>query len=294
MSQINLNKAAIERLKFIEMTLRFRGWISRADITKKFDISLPAATRDFRKYREICPHNTNFNEVEKRYEINIDGFSPKFPIGFSESIGFIRNSVNSQTIGFSENDSIQSPPRLCEPDLENLLKITRSILGECIIEAEYFSVNNGLSKKRLSPHSLVDNGLRWHARAYDFEKKRFADFVLTRFQHIEETSENTPYNFSRVYDNQWNRVVRLELVPHPNKNNVNCPETLEYDYNMGDGQKIVEVRAAVAGYWLRRWNIDCSKEHSLVGKEYQLWLKNSETLYDVSNAFLAPGYNSVE
>ncbi|MDA8499079.1 WYL domain-containing protein [Citrobacter sp. Igbk 17] len=292
MSEQSLNKAILERMKFIEMTLRFRGSVSRSDLSKKFDISLPAATRDFRKYKDFCPENTIFNEVEKRYEINESEFVPKFAISFNEAMGFIRNSLNSKIIGFSEYDSIQSPPRLCEPDLDILLKITRAILGMRIVNAEYFSVENGFSKKKLAPHSLIDNGLRWHIRAYDYDKGRFADFVLTRFKNVEETNEKVSASKSRSYDNQWNRIVRLELVPHPNKNNVNCPETLEYDFNMKDEMKVVEVRAAVAGYWLRRWNIDCSNDHSLQGKEYQLWLKNSAALYDVSNAFLAPGYKN--
>lgn len=293
MEDKKFNKNLEERLKFIEMTLRFRGWTSRSDLTQKFDISLPAATRDFREYRDLCPNNLNFNEVEKHYEINKDQFSPHFHITFSEALGFIRNSKNSKIIGLSEFDSIQSPPRLAEPNLEILLKITRAILGKTILETEYFSVDNGFSRKKIAPHSLVDNGLRWHVRAYDYEKCRFADFVLTRFQNVHETNMKVNINESRVHDNQWNRFVRLELVPHPNINNVNCPETLLYDYNMENKVKIVEVRAAVAGYWLRLWNIDCSPDHSLEGKEYHLWLRNSVALYDVSSVFLAPGYKKL-
>jgi len=292
MDEKKFNKNLEDRLKFIEMTLRFRGWSSRSDLTKKFDISLPAATRDFREYRDLCPENTVFNEIEKHYEINKDKFTPNFLISFTEAIGFIRNSTNSKTIGLSAFDAIQSPPRLSEPNLDDFLKVTRAILGNTIIETEYFSVDNGFSKKRLAPHALVDNGLRWHLRAYDYEKCRFADFVLTRFKNVQETNMKVQKKESRTDDSQWNRVVRLELVPHPDPNNVHCPETLIYDFNMENGVKIIEVRAAVAGYWLRRWNIDCSPDHSLKGKEYHLWLRNSIALYDVSNVHLAPGYKS--
>ena len=165
-------------------------------------------------------------------------------------------------------------------------------MGNTIIETEYFSVDNGFSKKKLAPHSLIDNGLRWHVRAYDYEKCRFADFVLTRFKNVQETKIKVEKNESRSQDSQWNRLVRLELVPHPNPKNVQCPETLMYDYNMEDGVKVVEVRAAVAGYWLRLWNIDCSTDHSLIGKEFHLWLRNSVALYDVNSVFLAPGYKN--
>lgn len=53
----------------------------------------------------------------------------------------------------------------------------------------------------------------------------------------------------------------------------------------------VNVRAAVAGYVLRRWNVDCSETHELVGAEYHLWLHNRQTLYGVENLVIAPGYD---
>jgi len=52
----------------------------------------------------------------------------------------------------------------------------------------------------------------------------------------------------------------------------------------------VNVRAAVAGYVLRRWNVDCSEDHSMEGPEYHLWLKNRQALYGVENLVIAPGY----
>lgn len=58
-----------------------------------------------------------------------------------------------------------------------------------------------------------------------------------------------------------------------------------------DKQLNINVRAAVAGYLLRRWNIDCSENHSLKGNEYHLWLKNYPALYGVENLVIAPGYN---
>ncbi|SMG64447.1 conserved hypothetical protein, partial [methanotrophic bacterial endosymbiont of Bathymodiolus sp.] len=52
----------------------------------------------------------------------------------------------------------------------------------------------------------------------------------------------------------------------------------------------LQVRAAVAGYVLRRWNIDCSEQHLLTGVENHLWLQNRQTLYGVENLVIAPGY----
>jgi len=62
------------------------------------------------------------------------------------------------------------------------------------------------------------------------------------------------------------------------------------DYAMKDGVLKVNVRAAAAGYVLRRWNVDCTENHSLEGAEYHLWFKNCQALYGVENLVIAPGY----
>lgn len=55
-------------------------------------------------------------------------------------------------------------------------------------------------------------------------------------------------------------MVELELVPHPR---LARPEIIRMDYGMNDGSIRMRVRAAVAGYMLLRWSVDCSPDHSL-------------------------------
>ena len=83
-----------------------------------------------------------------------------------------------------------------------------------------------------------------------------------------------------------NTIISLELVPHPN---LKHQEAIALDYAMTDGLKTIQVRAAMAGYLLRLWNVNCSADHHLTGAEYQLWLRNSECLAVAHNARLAPG-----
>jgi hypothetical protein len=64
------------------------------------------------------------------------------------------------------------------------------------------------------------------------------------------------------------------------------------DYQMKEGQVKLEVRAAIVGYLLQQWNVDCSKEASLSCFQYQLALANPATLYGVDNLLLAPGYEA--
>ena len=88
-------------------------------------------------------------------------------------------------------------------------------------------------------------------------------------------------------DIQWSRVVSMEMVPHPA---LERPEIVVRDFCMTDGSLIENVPAAIAGYVLQQWSVDCSLDHSLDCRQYRLWLKDPLVLYGVTNAVLAPGY----
>jgi len=104
---------------------------------------------------------------------------------------------------------------------------------------------------------------------------------------VEESSIGEPETADK--DDQWNRIVDLELVPHPAQER---PQIIERDYGMSGGVLRARVRAANAGYVLRQWIVDCSADHSLEGPEYRLWLRDPLVLYGVESAKLAPGYRA--
>ena len=59
---------------------------------------------------------------------------------------------------------------------------------------------------------------------------------------------------------------------------------------MDNQQLLIEERAAMAGYLLRRWNVDCTKQGTLKGAEFQLWFTNRFTLDNVQSLAITPGY----
>ena len=91
------------------------------------------------------------------------------------------------------------------------------------------------------------------------------------------------------HDVQWTRIVELDFVPHPDQPR---PEVTLMDFEMPGGALRLKQRAALAGYTLRKWSVDCSPDHSLRGPEYRLWLKDHLALYGVETAILAPGYTT--
>ena len=174
------------------------------------------------------------------------------------------------------------------PDIDVLAPLSRAINLRQAVRICYSSFSSGKQEREIVPFALADNGLRWHARAFDRLRQRFLDLVLTRIHWIQALPQSPiePHELGH-HDLDWGRILELELVPHPKEAH---PEVIAMDYPMANGVLKVRVRAALASYLLRQWLVDCSLDHSLTEPEYRLWLRNTPILYGVSAAHLAPGY----
>lgn len=79
--------------------------------------------------------------------------------------------------------------------------------------------------------------------------KWFDDFVLTRIAKAQELDGKAEERELLGADEQWARIVDLEIVPHPG---VTQPKAIEADYGMDGGVLKIKTRAALVGYVLRR------------------------------------------
>lgn len=284
----NLSQSQRERLAFIEFRLYFLGEVRRQDLFQRFGIAPAVATRDFAQYKEIFSDNIAFDNKTKSYVIGVN-FSPAFNhvpervlTALSQGFGDGVNPVGGALL------LCELPLALNRPAMAILAPVTRAIHQQKAIKLQYQSHSSGMSEREIVPFALVNDGLRWHVRAFDRKRQDFIDFVITRMDATSVIEDNMPQkNELSSADIQWNRIVELDLVPHPNQEH---PEIIESDYGMTEGVLHIKVRAAIAGYVLRQWIVDCSPKHGLKGKEYRLWLKNHLALYGVANAMLAPGY----
>ena len=277
-----------DRLAFIELRLRFIGEIRRQDLASRFGIKSAAATRDLALYKELAPDNIIYDSKSKTY-ITGSAFHPAFEFPPERVLSWL-----SQGFGDGQPGRLKSwiasdlPARITLPDLNTLACVTRAIHQRNALKIQYHSITSGQSERVIIPFALLDNGQRWHVRAYDRQSGEFRDFVITRIRHPAAFQDARIESHERSdQDIQWTRIVELEIVPHPNQPR---PEITEMDYGMVDGSLKLKLRAATAAYLLRQWNVDCSPDHCLRGHEHRLWLKDHLALYGVKNALLAPGY----
>ena len=285
----SLSHTQRERLAYIDFRLYFIGEIGRPDLTSRFGVAPAGATRDLALYREVAPQNIEFDGSNKIYRIG-KSFVPVFEhapqrVLSALSLGF-GDGVNGDSQPLLP---CESPAALSSPCMDVLAPICRAIHAKRPVAIRYYSVSSGESERVIVPFALVDSGLRWHVRAFDRKTEEFRDFVITRIE-APRTLDEAPKVGERPDDDiQWTRIVEIELVPHPDQPR---PEITARDYGFTGGVLALKLRAATAGYMLRRWSVDCSPDHRLRAPEYRLWLKDHLALYGVKNALLAPGYRS--
>ena len=283
----DLPAAQRARLAYIEFRLWFYGEVARKHVLDRFEVATAAGTRDMALYKELAPGNVRYERKQYRYQ---SGFVPLFAHNVDRVLAAL-------TSGFGAGEPLTTdtplphavPPRLNQPALDVLATVTRAMHGQRALRLTYHSMKKGPGAREILPHALVDSGLRWHVRAYDRSRGHFRDLVLTRMEGVTDAADAAPPAAHELAsaDAQWQRQVPINLVPHPAHAQ---PATIERDFGMQQGRLRVTLRAAIAGYVLRQWQVDCSADAHLRGPEYRLWLANRQALDGVASAVLAPGW----
>ena len=285
-----LSQTQRERLAYIEFRLYFLGEVGRADLMRRFGIAPAVATRDFALYKKLFADNIAFDNVTKTYVVG-ERFAPAFQhvtdrvlTALSEGFGDGVNPVVGSLV------PCETPVALNRLRIDVLAPVTRAIHLGRAVGLKYVSRTSGSTTREIVPFALATDGLRWHVRAFCRKHREFRDFVISRMDDTHVIpSDNVQKHETSAADIQWNRIVELDLVPHPDRQ---YPEITAKDFGMTDGALHLELRAAMAGYVLRQWHVDCTPDHRLQDDAFRLWLRNPLALYGVSSASFAPGYEA--
>lgn len=292
----SLNKltyAQRERLEFIDFCLQYFGDIARNDLIQHFQTGPASCSRDFTQYKALAPNNLELRHEDKRY-YRTATFKPVF-IHDSKIV------LNRLLQGFG--DSIVTavlPSEFCaealvhiQPDSELLASFTRAIHQQQPLKATYYSLSSGLSQREFIPHSLVNNGQRWHVRGFDRKKQEFRDFVCSRFTELQpidylQPAASVQQHELKTADTLWSTWLELIVIPHPAQVH---PQAIALDFAMpnadGKYQLTIKLRAAMADYWLRYWQVDCGVTPT-AHPAHQLYLLNQHEITQQASLVLAP------
>ena len=275
-----------ERLRFIDRCLHYFGQIARADLLQTFQTGLASGTRDLALYRELAPHNMTLRHDTKVY-YRTATFTPLFEhdpnliLGELSSGTWAELSMGPRLAGIC----LDAAPSIIPTDAI-LAPLLLAISQRQAISCDYISLSSGRQPRELIPHTLVNNGRRWHVRAFDRRSQSFRDFVLTRFTRVQPLAQPTAEYEQATHDMSWQHILPLTLMPHPK---LPYPEAIALDYGMQQERLNLEVREALLGYVMQQWLVDCSADYRLNPAQYPLALADHQQLNAITNKALLPG-----
>ncbi len=270
-------KTQSERLFYLEFLAIFIGRVSRKDLQGRFGISEAAATKDLSLYNELAPNVLAYNIHKKTYLFASDESlyythnieQSLYSLCGERAISF--DSKHAERLPSWVNLSIQSPL-----NLKLVSGITRCMYQNLSMNVEYSSLSSGYSSKILSPLSLLNDGSRWHVRCFDHHKEEYRNYNLERFISVE--MDNSP-SVSSANDDSWNNEVLIQLNVHPKAKH---PESILRDYTTTKNGLIeVRLKICTVGFFLRRWNVDCTDNADGNPHLQQLALHNKTKLKNI-------------
>lgn len=247
----------IRQMQFIEVVMQWEGQLTNRRLQEYFDLSRPTARDRIRQYQEKHPDNRFEYDASIKRFLPGKHFQPQLTQGsLSEYLIFFGESLTGpfadQANILPYIETLQPPVRNIDPHL--VRKIIEACKKQWRLDCDYFSVTSGKVEGRIiSPHTLINDGLRWHVRAYCEKSRGYRDLVLSRFQG--EPSLESPAEYTRAQDDDWNAMVNIVLTPD-SRLSAARQHCIELDYCMTDGQLQIPCRGAMVKYLLQRLRVD--------------------------------------
>ena len=240
---------AYRKFQFIEVILQWEGELTTNSLQNYFHIaSRTTASGLITKYRNDFPENLLPYDPKVKSHQPSRRFKPYYTQGnLEEYLSFFGESPNHPYL-----DLIPAPIRNINTEL--VRQIIQACRQQKRLDIEYYSLSSGDFEGRIiSPHTLVNDGIRWHVRAYCEKNQAYRDFVLSRFMGTPEEEGNA--QFTAEYDQDWNTWLTVILQPDPRLSQ-ESQRAIELDYLMENGKKAIPCRAALVKYLLQKLRVD--------------------------------------
>lgn len=267
------------RLEFIDYRLRWDGQINRSNLTDFFGISVPQASLDLTEYTKLAPENLEYDTRARVYRAT-SSFKSAFAASSLERYldDLLRVAIQPEVpygsfLGW--HSPVAAVPRLWRRlDAEVVGEMLRAIRECGSVQVTYQSMSDPEGgERKLTPHALVHDGYRWHARAYCHKRKEFRDFLLSRIVRAQSAG---PDQARSGMDTAWNRMVEVIIIAHPDLRPAQR-RLIESDYAMVDGEVHLECRQALLHYLLFQLNLT-DAQAAQAPEALQLALKNRDEI----------------
>lgn len=269
------------RLEFIDYRLRWDGQINRSDLTAFFGISVPQASLDLSEYTKCAKGNLEYDTSTKVYRTS-SSFKPVFASSSLERYleDLLRITVNPDAsygsfLGWHPAVAVVPRPwrRL---DTAITIDVVMAIRQSLALSIRYQSFSSSSPLLRtVTPHAMVNDGFRWHVRAYCHKNADFRDFLLSRILEVSGSQKDQERGHE---DHAWNHIVKLVLAPHRQLKAAHRA-VIELDYGMRGGECVLECRQALMFYVLQQLGL-LNEDKKKSAEAQQITLKNRRELLD--------------
>ena len=249
-----------KRLEFIEFRAFWQGTVNRSDLSSEFGISVPQASADIGAYQKLAPGNLVYDSSKKRY-VSGPEFEPRLIVPSAEQYLAQLSSAEPADgvverdglFRFPPIDAMPVPARNVKPlVLRSMLRAIQDGMSQEILYQSMSPKNPEPSWRRITPHSLASDGIRWHVRAYCHVDLKFKDFLLSRCQDVRG---NGPLGATPEMDVHWKERFDVVLQPNPLLS-PSQQEAIAQDYLMSDGRLILSMRRALLFYLNKHLRLD--------------------------------------
>lgn len=269
----------MERLKTIELILKWEGAINGTQLARWFGITTRQASQDLALYGQYNPAGMSYSTSLKRYVVESE-FSPCFSNHSEQDYlnhlkvfrsGATSDGVSSERTGL-EYFSLPLPKT--SPSLfRTLVRSIRqrgAISFRVIVEDTDSDRLDYLLYERASPLRLVHLPIGWCMRFYDHEKKEFDVVRLNRIY----SGVFPAYNRANVpHDDDWEEMKWFIAEPKAGLSEAKTQLVLA-DWGISDSSRLmVPVREALSGIMLAMLNnLDERVRFRIIPMEDRRWI----------------------
>lgn len=261
-----------QRLRQLELLLRWEGQIGNARLRALFGLSSIRASQWLREFREAEPRWALWNSVTRSFHATPEFYRHKV-LDMSEALAQYLSLVGLPTTrdAGSKDVVVAAFPDISTPNPQIFSTLScASRLGR-LVEITYRSMREPIPHKRIiSPHSIVHAGRRWHVRAYSELNKQFRDYALGRIsgakmlpQAAEQLMED---------DKDWMTKVPVRLIAHPDLSQEQ-ESLIRFEYFNDTAARVTTCRGPLVQYYIQdvRAAVDVKTQRP---PEYQLAVEN--------------------
>ena len=247
------------RYRFIEIISYWEGRLTANHLMDAFKIGRQQASKDINWYKRQYPNNLDY-DLQLKGHVPTPDFTPMFTRGSADEYLQILQANEDLSQHYANAFLHPAATHIMRPPTRGIApEILRPVIQACRehrrLDINYISLSTPEQPdgRLICPHTLVNNGFRWHVRAYCEKNQDYRDFVLSRIQGVPDVEDKA--RFFADGDEAWNTSVDLVIVPHRELTKAQ-QHVIATDYSMEDNQLVIHTRAALVEYTLQILRID--------------------------------------